>query len=165
MFLTAMITVLSLALGSAPAHLAPQSTTAGPMALSGSGHHGPAAGQFSVPGPSGPGQMLGVMRAPNGTVLFHIQAHVNASTTSPAEGTLDGVIVRVAGPNPGPFALLHGVWKHDPVHGDRFHGMILRPPSPAHPTPTPIGTIKGQWYDPDGPQPQVGHFLGAWRIP
>jgi hypothetical protein len=132
-----------------------------------SGPHGPAHGHFSLPSPAAPGALHGLLIGPFGTPLFAVHAHVTAGN-APAgfDGRVDGMLVRLVGPNPGPVAEVHGAWRlgAQPNAGVfRVHVIVPGDPQNGIP-PNLIGRIQGHFLDANGPPPPAGGFHGHWAL-
>jgi hypothetical protein len=76
------------------------------------------------------------------------------------------VLVRLVGPNPGPVAQVHGLWKFgtQPDAGV-FRLHVIAPGDPNHNIPPHlVGRIQGHFVDPNGPLPPGGGFHGMWAF-
>jgi hypothetical protein len=131
------------------------------------GPHGHAHGHFALPSSTAPGAVHGRLFGLGGTALFEVHAHVTAGN-APAgfDGRIDGVLVRLVGPNPGPVAQVHGLWKlgAQPNAG-AFRLKVIAPGDPqAGIPPHQVGRIDGHFVDPNGPPPPAGGFHGFWAL-
>jgi len=137
--------------------------TSGPSAVS--GPHGPAHGSFTLPTPSGPGALHGHLFSPGGVALFAVHAHVSLGGAGPFDGRIDGVLVRLVGPHPGPIAQVHGPWNIATSQPGDFRLHVIVPGDPTHGIPPNlIGRIEGHFMDPNGPLPPGGAFHAHWAL-
>jgi len=155
--------VLAAALAPPAAAADTQSSTAPQSAATTASIGGKAQGLWNLPGPAGPGRLHGLLRGPFGIPLFEVEAVVLPKPGGPAgpSGSIDGVVRRLFGPNPGaPFAALKGTWAAGPGGKGKLSAVMLVPGSGG---PQPVGKLKGAFQDPSlGPLP--GKFLGKWHV-
>lgn len=129
------------------------------------GPNGPAHGHFTLPTAQGPGAMHGRLFGPGGMPLFEVHAHVSLGAAGSFDGRIDGVLVRLAGPNPGPIAQVHGPWDLATAQTGEFRLHVFIPGDPALGIPPDeIGRIQGRFLDPNGPLPPGGAFKAHWAL-
>jgi len=158
--------VAALALFAAsPAHTS-NDTRSGTGSYSGvQGPHGPAHGHFKLPTALAPGAMHGRLFAPGGTPLFEVHAQVSLGGAGAFDGRIDGVLVRLVGPNPGPVAEVHGPWDLATAQAGDFRLHVIVPGDPQLGIPPDlIGRIQGRFFDPNGPLPPGGAFQAHWAL-